>query len=98
MGGSGTTASTARPTSDWVVYILRCGDDTLYTGITTDLARRFKQHSEGRGARYTRGRGPLEIVGSRAVVTRSRALRLEAFVKKATRDAKLQALLDWDPE
>ena len=46
----------------WQLYILRCGDGTLYTGITDDLPRRLKAHRSGKGAKYTRGRGPLELV------------------------------------
>ena len=46
----------------WIVYILRCKDDTLYTGITDDLARRMAAHNSGKGAKYTRGRGPVEVV------------------------------------
>ena len=46
----------------WYVYMLRCGDDTLYTGMTDDVEKRFAAHAAGRGAKYTRGRGPLELV------------------------------------
>ena len=45
----------------WVVYILRCKDNTLYTGITDDLNKRLKAHNEGKGAKYTRGRGPVQL-------------------------------------
>ena len=46
----------------WKLYILRCGDGTLYTGITTDVEKRLEAHRTGKGAKYTRGRGPLELV------------------------------------
>ena len=46
----------------WYVYMLRCGDDTLYTGVTDDVERRLAAHQAGKGAKYTRGRGPLELV------------------------------------
>ena len=46
--------------NSWKVYILRCGDDSLYTGITTNVEKRFVAHSTGKGAKYTRGRGPLK--------------------------------------
>ncbi len=72
----------------WTVYLLRCADGTLYCGCTTDLARRLKEHSEGRGARYTRGRGPLKLSASRKHLTRGEALSLEAAVKRMPRDKK----------
>ncbi len=77
----------------WCVYILKCGDGTLYAGITNDLDRRLAAHRAGKGARYTRGRGPLEVVRVEAKRTRSAALKREAAVKRLDRRAKL-ALLD----
>lgn len=77
----------------WCVYLLRCGDGTLYAGITNDLARRLAAHESGRGARYTRGRGPLEVVHVEQKRTRSAALRREAALKRLKRAEKL-ALLD----
>jgi len=76
----------------WTVYLLRCADGTLYCGCTTNLARRHEEHSEGRGARYTRGRGPIEPVASRKRLTRSKALRLEAAVKRRPRSEKASFL------
>jgi predicted GIY-YIG superfamily endonuclease len=73
----------------WYVYILRCGDDTLYTGITDDVQRRLKAHRAGRGAKYTRGRGPLELVYQEEQPDKSSALRRELAVKKLTRAEKL---------
>lgn len=77
----------------WCVYLLRCADGTLYTGITNDLARRLVAHRQGRGARYTRGRGPLALVHSEPARTRSQALRREHELKRLRRRDKL-ALLD----
>jgi putative endonuclease len=76
----------------WTVYLLRCSDGTLYCGCTSDLARRLKEHSEGRGARYTRGRGPFEVVALRKRLTRGGALRLEVAVKRRPRGGKLAFL------
>jgi putative endonuclease len=73
----------------WFVYLARCADDTLYCGITNDLAARFAAHNAGKGARYTRSRTPLELVFSRRCATRSRALKLEYRVKQLTRAEKL---------
>ena len=72
----------------WKLYILRCGDGTLYTGITTDVARRFDEHSSGKGAKYTRGRGPLELVYREACGDHSTALKRELEIKALTREEK----------
>ena len=72
----------------WVVYILRCGDGTLYTGITNDLVKRFSAHSSGKGAKYTRGRGPLQLVYQEACFDHSAALKREAEIKKLSREEK----------
>ena len=74
----------------WWVYILRCGDDTLYTGITDDVERRTAAHNSGKGAKYTRGRGPVEVVYREACADRSAALRREAAIKKLPRAKKLE--------
>jgi putative endonuclease len=77
----------------WCVYLLRCADGTLYTGITNDLRKRLAAHARGRGARYTRGRGPLTLLHAEPARTRSAALRREHELKRLRRGAKL-ALLD----
>lgn len=77
----------------WSVYILRCGDDTLYCGITPDLEKRLEQHRSGKGAKYTRGRGPLELVYSEALPSRSEALKREAAIKRLRREEKLQLIV-----
>ena len=76
----------------WWVYILRCGDGTLYTGIALDVAARLAQHRAGRGARYTRGREPLELVYQEASPSRSAATRREAAIKRCSRRQKLQLI------
>ncbi len=72
----------------WHVYILRCGDGSLYTGIATDVARRLHEHETGQGAKYTRGRGPLALAYSEACVDKSAALRREIEIKRLTRAQK----------
>ena len=73
----------------WCVYILKCGDGTLYTGITDDFPHRLAAHRAGKGAKYTRGRGPLEPVYLEACEDHSSALRREAAIKKLSRAEKL---------
>lgn len=72
----------------WYLYILRCGDGTLYTGITTDVERRLEAHRQGRGAKYARGRGPLELAYQEKCGTHSEALKREYTVKRLTREEK----------
>lgn len=72
----------------WYVYILRCGDGTLYTGITDDIPRRLAAHRSGKGAKYTRGRGPLELVYQEQVPDKSAALRREIQIKRLRRAEK----------
>ncbi len=80
--------------SEYSVYILRCADGSLYTGIAADLRRRLKEHERSpRGAKYLRGRGPFELVYSAHVGDRSLASRYEYQIKKLRREDK-QALID----
>ena len=72
----------------WYLYILRCGDGTLYTGITTDVEKRLEAHRAGKGAKYTRGRGPLELVYREECATHSDALRRELEIKGLPREEK----------
>lgn len=74
----------------WYIYILKCADDTLYTGITNNLDKRIKQHNEGKGAKYTRGRGPVALVKFFTRNTKSDALKLERQIKKLPREEKLK--------
>jgi predicted GIY-YIG superfamily endonuclease len=68
--------------SQWHVYMVRCADGTLYTGIAKDVARRVVQHNAGQGAKYTRGRGPVVLVYREAVKDRPAALRREHEIKQ----------------
>lgn len=77
----------------WVLYILKCADSTLYTGITKDLDRRFKKHSEGKAARYTRTRRPLEVVYEETCRSRTEALTRECAVKTLPKSKKLALIL-----
>ena len=73
----------------WRVYVLRCGDGTLYTGATNDLERRVAQHASGKGARYTRSRLPVRLVYDERAEGHGAALRREAALKRLTRAEKL---------
>lgn len=72
----------------WYVYILRCGDGSLYTGITTDVQSRLEAHRSGKGAKYTRGRAPLELVYREECGDHSQALKRELAIKSLTREEK----------
>lgn len=76
----------------YYVYILRCRDDTLYTGITTDVLRRVQQHNDGTGAKYTRSRRPVFLVYSEPVGDHSAALRREYAIKQLRRQEKLRLI------
>ena len=76
----------------WYLYMLECADGTLYTGITDDVPRRFRAHSEGKGAKYTRGRGPLKLVYTETCGTHSDALKRELEIKKLSRAKKLELM------
>ncbi len=73
----------------WTVYILRCADDSLYTGITNNVDRRLSEHNNSaRGASYTRGRRPVTLVYTHKAADRSAASRLEAWIKRCDRKTK----------
>jgi len=74
--------------SSWMVYILKCRDGSYYTGITNDLKKRLWDHESGAGAKYTRGRGPFEVVFSEPHDNRSEASKREFQLKKLTRKEK----------
>lgn len=74
--------------ASWYVYLIRTRSNALYCGITTDLARRFAQHQAGSGAKYLRGKGPLELVWSQPVSDKSCALKEEIRIKKLTKACK----------
>ncbi|WP_188456164.1 GIY-YIG nuclease family protein [Virgibacillus oceani] len=75
-----------------VVYILKCRDNTLYTGYTNDLSKRLSMHEEGKGAKYTRGRGPFEIVFVKSFVTKEEAMQSEYAIKQLSRRQKDQLI------
>ena len=74
---------------DWTVYILQCADGTLYTGITNDLERRVAEHEAGQGAKYTKGRGPFQLVYQESCEDRGLASKRENEIKSLDRKAKL---------
>lgn len=74
------------------VYILRCGDGTLYTGYTNGLVRRLIEHHSGRGAKYTKGRAPLDLVYVEQFDTKSKAMKREYQIKQLTKKQKLQLI------
>ncbi len=74
---------------NWLCYILRCADDTLYCGITNDLEKRLAAHNAGTAAKYTRARGPVELVFAEDCADRSTASKRELAIKNLTRDEKL---------
>ena len=74
---------------DWIVYMLRCADGTLYTGITNNLEHRMAEHEAGRGAKYTKGRGPLQVVYQESCPDRGLASKREIAIKSLERKAKL---------
>ncbi|WP_054033577.1 GIY-YIG nuclease family protein [Desulfatitalea tepidiphila] len=77
---------------NWVVYLLRCADDSLYCGITKDLEKRLSKHNSGKGAKYTRSRLPLRLVGVSSEMTKSAALKLEYRLKRISAADKIVAL------
>ena len=81
----------------WYLYILRCGDGTLYTGITTDVEKRLAAHRAGKGAKYTRGRGPLELAYREELPDHSAALKREHEIKSMSRQEK-EKLIQKTPE
>jgi putative endonuclease len=77
---------------NWTVYILRCRDDSLYTGITNDLERRLAAHDSGAASRYTRSRRPVKLAWSEPSSDRSAALKREAAIKRMSRPAKMELI------
>lgn len=78
----------------WFVYMLRCADGSLYTGVATDIERRLGEHNAGKGARYTRGRIPVALVYREPCADRGHAVRRELAIKRMTRAGKLALLGD----
>ena len=77
------------PCMGWTVYMLECADTSLYTGITLNLERRLAEHAKGKGAKYTKHRGPFTVVFTERQETRGQALKREAAIKSMKRKAKL---------
>ena len=86
---SGAKATDAEKNEKWWVYMLLCGDGRLYTGMTNDFQKRLRAHRAGRGAKFTKGRGPLKIVYLDEQNSRSEALKVEMAVKQRSRLEKL---------
>ena len=78
--------------NEWVVYLLRCVDDSLYCGITNDLKSRLSKHNSGNGAKYTRSRLPVQLVGVSFGMAKSEALKLEYRLKRTPAAGKLAEL------
>ncbi len=79
--------------NQWFVYIIRCHDNSLYTGITTDIERRFQQHLDGKGAKYFYGRQPQKVVFRESKATKGEALKREIEIKKLTKKEKERLIL-----
>lgn len=77
---------------NWSVYILRCSDGTLYTGIAPDVQKRLMLHNAGKGAKYTRGRGPVELVYQEQLEDRAAASKREYAIKQLSRAEKLHLI------
>ena len=77
----------------WVVYLIKCSDNSLYCGITNNLGKRFAAHNSGKGAKYTRSRLPLKLVGASLQMTKSNALKLEYRIKQVPAREKMMELI-----
>ncbi|MBL4741261.1 MAG: GIY-YIG nuclease family protein [Sneathiella sp.] len=80
----------------WIVYILKCGDGSLYTGITNDVVKRLAVHRAGKGAKYTKGRGPLTLLYQEPHSNRSEASKREIVIKKLNKQEKLKLIATVD--
>lgn len=85
-------SSNAQRLNQWYVYIIYCSDDSLYTGITTDVERRYKQHATQRGAKYFRGRQPKQVVYLESNHDRSSASKREIKIKKMLKVEKIKLI------
>ena len=77
---------------NWIVYLVRCSDSSLYCGITNDLGKRLAEHNSGKGAKYTRSRRPVKLAGCIAQLTKGEALKLEYRIKRLPAGKKIAAL------
>lgn len=80
----------------WYVYMVRCSDGTLYTGITPTVAKRIATHNAGKGAKYTRGRTPVTLIFCKECPTKGSALQEEAALKRLSRGKKQELSLSWE--
>ena len=78
----------------WYLYVVKCQDASLYTGITTDIPRRLKEHNSKKGAFYTKNKIPVELVYQEAIHNQSEARKREAAIKRLTREEKLELIND----
>ena len=76
--------------NDWFLYMIRCNNGQLYTGITTDIERRFSEHTNGKGAKFLRGKGPLEMLYQKKIGSHSEALKAEISMKNMSKADKEQ--------
>jgi putative endonuclease len=77
---------------EWVVYLVRCSDESLYCGITNDVDKRLVAHNSGKGAKYTKSRMPVEMAGVSSKMTKSKALKLERHIKQVPASKKVLEL------
>lgn len=82
---------------EWVVYLVRCADESLYCGITNDVERRLVAHNSGKGAKYTKSRMPVEMAGVSSKMTKSEALKLERHIKQIPAGKKVFELTQKTP-
>ena len=80
--------------NNWVVYLLRCSDNSLYCGITNDLGSRLRDHNSGKGAKYTRSRRPVELVAKSPQMAKSEALKLEYNIKRLPAGKKISKIAE----
>ena len=83
---------------NWVVYLVQCSDNSLYCGVSNDLESRLVEHNSGKGAKYTRSRRPVELVGVSPEMAKNEALKLEYRIKKLPANKKIAALVQIDNE
>lgn len=93
MGRTDSPKSAKQPVKRWYLYIVKCRDGTLYTGITNDLCRRMEQHNDGKASKYTRTRVPVKLIYKEACLNKSSALKKELRIKDLSRQAKVEYVL-----
>lgn len=82
---------------EWVVYLVRCSDESLYCGITNDIEKRLVAHNSGKGSKYTKSRMPVEMAGVSSKMTKSEALKLERYIKQVPAGKKVFELTQKNP-